>query len=115
MMFCGERRLQEFFKNTLLKREKKKLRRDKCGEILKTAESEWYAAIHFTILSAFAYDSDFSLKKKLRALTAKSSYQKRREKNPQSMKLHKIKLTSTQEEKHFKKLMNHGMAHSVWA
>ena len=64
MMFCGERRLQEFFKNTLLKREKKKLRRDKCGEILKTAESEWYAAIHFTILSAFAYDSDFSLKKK---------------------------------------------------
>ena len=64
MMFCGERRLQEFFKNTLPKREKKKLRRDTCGEILKTAESEWYAAIHFTILSAFACDSDFSLKKK---------------------------------------------------
>ena len=68
MMFCGERRLQEFFKNTLPKREKKKLRRDTCGEILKTAESEWYAAIHFTILSAFAYDSDFSLKKKKKNL-----------------------------------------------
>ena len=61
-MFSGERRLQEFFKNTLPKREKKI--RDTCGKILKTAESEWYTAIHFTIVSAVAYDSDFSLKKK---------------------------------------------------
>ena len=113
MMFSGERRLQEFLKNILPKRAKK--RRDTCGGILKTAESEWYTAIHFTIPSAVAYDSDFSLKKKkLIAFTPKSSYQKRRGKNTlQSMKLHKIELTSTQEEKHFKKLMNHGMAHSV--
>ena len=61
-MFSGERRLQEFLKNILPKRAKK--RRDTCGGILKTAESEWYTAIHFTIPSAVAYDSDFSLKKK---------------------------------------------------
>ena len=84
MMFSGERRLQEFFKNTLPKREKKI--RDTCGKILKTAESEWYTAIHFTIVSAVAYDSDFSLKKKkLIALTAKSSYRKRRGKKPLSL------------------------------
>ena len=112
MMFSGERRLQKFFKNTLPKREKK--RRDTRGEILKTAESEWYIAIHFTIVSAVAYDSDFSLKKKTYSPHCKIILPKKEgKKTPQSMKLHKIELTSTQEEKHFKKLMNHGMAHSV--
>ena len=111
-MFSGERRLQEFFKNTLPKREKKI--RDTCGKILKTAESEWYTAIHFTIVSAVAYDSDFSLKKKTYSPHCKIILPKKEgKKTPQSMKLHKIELTSTQEEKHFNKLMNHGMAHSV--